>query len=381
MRGKWVASGRDAGRSDVTKRRGNRTLGPLARDDVISLIHLSLSLSLLCVSGSVHLGFFLTISIRLITSSGVARSLGHICVSCDRQTAPLFILSRVHLYSSRYPAKKESLPFLFDTELTQILRPSVRCLPPSIGPRSPKNMAFIRPYKSSDFAATGHICRATLPPSLERSEAATRTAPYLWTHQFTLLSPETCHILDDGHGTAVGYCIGCANVDDLAEAYPRYVAEVLEMSAELAGRKPESLETRAPWTVPGTGEVNEEALLQQAFNPAWLVLDEARGDLWGAWRATMHIDLLGPWQGQGWGRRLVERFVESLREADRRKNGDDDGGDGGARRRRRDRLYGKGVHIGVGGENGKVVPFYEKLGFRVYPTGEKGSIWMTLDVE
>ncbi|TQN66989.1 hypothetical protein CSHISOI_08460 [Colletotrichum shisoi] len=231
-------------------------------------------------------------------------------------------------------------------------------------------MAFIRPYKASDFAATGHICRATLPPSLERSEAATRTAPYIWTHQFTLLSPETCHILDDGQGTAVGYCIGCANVNDLADAYPRYVAEVLEMSPELAGRKPESLETKAPWTLPGTGEVNEEALLQQAFNPTWLVLDEERRDLWGAWRATMHIDLLGPRQGKGWGRKLVESFVESLRGADRRR------GDGG-----RERLYGKGVHIGVGGENDKVVPFYEKLGFRVYPTGEKGSIWMTRDVE
>ncbi|OHW99127.1 acetyltransferase [Colletotrichum incanum] len=231
-------------------------------------------------------------------------------------------------------------------------------------------MAFIRPYKSSDFDATGHICRATLPPSLQRSEAATRTAPYIWTHQFTLLSPSTCHILDDGQGNAVGYCIGCPNVNDFAEAYPRYVQEVLETSAELAGRKPKSLETKAPWNIPETGEVNEEALLQQAFNPTWLVLDDERRDLWGGWKATMHIDLLEPWQGKGWGRKLIDKFVESLREVDREK-----GGKSGKR------LYGNGVHIGVGGENDKVVPFYEKLGFRVYPTGEKGSIWMTRDVE
>ncbi|KAK2049344.1 acetyltransferase [Colletotrichum somersetense] len=236
-------------------------------------------------------------------------------------------------------------------------------------------MAFIRPYKPSDFDATGHICRATLPPSLQRSEAATRTAPYLWTHQYTLLSPSTCHVLDDGRGTAVGYCIGCPNVEDLAAAYPRYVAEVLETSAELAGRRPRGLEAKAPWNDPETGEVDEEALLQQAFKAEWLVLDEDRAGLWGGWRATMHIDLLEPWQGKGWGRRLIERFVESLREADRARGGGD-GEEGG------ERLYGKGVHIGVGGENDKVVPFYEKLGFRVQPTGDKGSsIWMTRDIE
>ncbi|UQC91537.1 acetyltransferase [Colletotrichum lupini] len=231
-------------------------------------------------------------------------------------------------------------------------------------------MAFIRPYKASDFDATGHICRATLPPSLERSEAATRTAPYLWTHQYTHLSPETCHILDDGEGNCVGYCIGCPNVNDFASAYPRYIKEVLETSKELDGRKPKSLETKAPWNFPDTGEVNEEALLQQAFNPTWLVLDDERKELWGNWKATMHIDLLEPWQGKGLGRKLIDKFVESLKEADQRN-----GGSSG------NRLYGKGVHIGVGGENDKVVPFYEKLGFRVYPTDEKGSIWMVKDVE
>ncbi|WYZ35985.1 hypothetical protein EsH8_X_000632 [Colletotrichum jinshuiense] len=233
-------------------------------------------------------------------------------------------------------------------------------------------MAFIRSYRPSDFEATAHICRATLPPSLERSEAATRTAPYLWTHQYTLLSPATCHILDDGEGNAVGYCIGCPNVDDFAEAYPRYVKEVLEASGELAGRRPKSLAAKAPWNLPETGEVNEEALLQQAWNPAWLVLDDDRKELWGAWKGTMHIDLLEPWQGKGWGRKLIERFVGSLKEADGQKGG---GGEGAPR------LYGKGVHIGVGGENDKVVPFYEKLGFRVYPTGETGSIWMVRDIE
>jgi ribosomal protein S18 acetylase RimI-like enzyme len=43
--------------------------------------------------------------------------------------------------------------------------------------------------------------------------------------------------------------------------------------------------------------------------------------------------------------------------------------------------YGKGIQLGVAGENTKVVPFYEKVGFRVYPGGEKeGNVWMVRDL-
>ncbi|KAF6826033.1 acetyltransferase [Colletotrichum musicola] len=228
-------------------------------------------------------------------------------------------------------------------------------------------MAFIRPYKPSDFNDTAHICRATLPPSLARSEAACRTAPYIWTHQYTLLSPTTCHVLDDGTGRVVGYCIGCPDVEAFAAAYPRYVSEVLEASEELKGRRPKSLEVQAPWTAED-GDVNEEALLQQAWNPVWLVLDPARRELWGQWKGTMHIDLLEEYQGKGWGRKLIGKFEESLKAADGESAGEG-------------RVFGKGWHIGVGGENEKVVAFYEKMGFRVWPSGEKGSIWMVRDIE
>ncbi|TDZ30504.1 hypothetical protein C8035_v002851 [Colletotrichum spinosum] len=229
-------------------------------------------------------------------------------------------------------------------------------------------MAFIRQYRPSDFEDTAHICRATLLPSLIESEVANRIAPYLWTHQYTHLSPSTCFVLDDGTGKVVGYCIGCPNVNDFANAYPRYVNDVLETSSELAGRRPQSLEVKAPWNDPATGEVNEEALLQQAWNPKWLVLDEERKELWQEWKGTMHIDLLEDYQRQGWGRKLIDKFEESLREADKVSGGSET-------------LYGKGWHIGVGGENEKVVKFYEKVGFRVALTEEHGTIWMVRDIE
>ncbi|KAH6617197.1 hypothetical protein F5144DRAFT_660099 [Chaetomium tenue] len=237
-------------------------------------------------------------------------------------------------------------------------------------------MAFIRPFRPEDTENAKHICRATLPPTLSHSPAALRMAPYLWTLQFTHLFPQHCLILDDGTGTAVGYVAGTPDVWALAERYPRYVEEVL---GGVEGRRdvpvPGQLGVREGWLVGGVGdegvqdggvggEVNPECLAQLAYKVEWLVLEgvEGKRELAEGWRAMLHIDLLEGWQGKGWGRKLIERFVEGVK-----GSGED---------------YGKGVHLGIAGENRKVVAFYERVGFRVYPGGEKegGNVWMVRDL-
>lgn len=225
-------------------------------------------------------------------------------------------------------------------------------------------------------------CRATLPPSLTESEAAVRLAPYIWTHQYTLLSPSTCLVLDDGSGAAVGYVIGCADVFAFAGGYQRYVDEVLlrpaaDDATPLGGGgegaapgaaavpPPRQLERLEPWSAPGGG-VNEECLRQLAHSPRWLLFDGGndREGLVGGYRATMHIDLLEGWRAKGWGREMIGAFVASVKGAVRDGRGVLD--------------CGKGVHIGVAWENRKVVPFYERVGFRVYEAGQRegGTIWM-----
>lgn len=87
-----------------------------------------------------------------------------------------------------------------------------------------------------------------------------------------------------------------------------------------------------------------------------------KAELTRRWRATMHVDLLEPWQGQGWGRKLIDAYVASVRAS---------GAD-----------YGEGEHIGVAGENRKVLGFYERLGFRIVrDDGGEGSITLVRDIE
>ncbi|KAG9254708.1 uncharacterized protein F5Z01DRAFT_90282 [Emericellopsis atlantica] len=203
-------------------------------------------------------------------------------------------------------------------------------------------MAFIRTYKTTDFEATAHICRATLAPSLRPSQDACRMAPYIWTHQYTHLSPTTCFVLDDGTGRAVGYCIGCPDITTFIEAYPRYVKDILETRDEVGPAPPPG--DLQPFTT-GDGQVNEACLRQLAYDPQCLLKRENADliDEQGYW-GTMHIDLLDEWQGKGWGRKLIEAFVASVRAQKKAES--------------------KGVFIGIAPENDKVVAFYEKMGFQ-----------------
>ncbi|TQV97807.1 hypothetical protein V2A60_006470 [Cordyceps javanica] len=221
-----------------------------------------------------------------------------------------------------------------------------------------------------------HICRATLPASLSASEPAVRLAPYIWTHQYTLLSPSTCFVVDDGGGRAVGYCIGCPDIAAFCAAYPRYVREVLEgrgrdngdvrlrpdvgadddggNEAEGGGAGGAGGVSRAAWVDRDTGRISELALSQLAFSARWLLLDGHEDLVREGYRGTMHIDLLQEYQGRGWGRRLLEALVDSMKKAQGQGQGQ-----GGEEEKSR------GIWLGVGGDNSKVVPFYEKLGFRV----------------
>lgn len=139
-------------------------------------------------------------------------------------------------------------------------------------------------------------------------------------------------------------------------AYPRYVREVLEGRGRTGGDvrlRAEDVgaddEERAPWIDRDTGRVSELALSQLAFSARRLLLDGHEDLLREGYRATLHIDLLEAHQGRGWGRKLLEALMESMRQA----------------RQQDEEEKSRGIWLGVGGENSKVVPFYEKLGFRV----------------
>ena len=67
--------------------------------------------------------------------------------------------------------------------------------------------------------------------------------------------------------------------------------------------------------------------------------------------AHLHIDLLPPWQGKGWGRALIAAFLDGLRAA-------------GVPR----------VHLGMAEQNAAARIFYDRLGFVELTVPDPGAV-------
>ena len=150
---------------------------------------------------------------------------------------------------------------------------------------------------------------------------------FLWCRPFLVLSPDTCFVLDDGTGRAIGYCIGVPDTRRFCEDWKHTFLPSINLHRD------------DPLAVSD----QEKKLLKSVFDPESNfshdlpeLLDEYPGHL--------HIDLLPEAQGRGWGPKMLERLFESLREK-------------GC----------KGVHLGRVGTNEAAGRFYERIGLGRYP--------------
>lgn len=127
----------------------------------------------------------------------------------------------------------------------------------------------------------------------------------------------------------MGYCIACPDVLALKAAWPSYLATVPQPEIHLDE----------------DDDVGRH-LAELLHDPEALLTKGCEDLIRQGTRATLHIDLLDEWQRRGWGGKLISKVVARLTAAC------------------------DGVYVGIAGENDKVVPFYERMGFRIF--GEKG---------
>jgi GNAT superfamily N-acetyltransferase len=215
-------------------------------------------------------------------------------------------------------------------------------------------MAHIRPYRDTDLRAVYDVCVRTADAGGDARGKyhSDDLMPDLFAGPYVFLEPDFAFVLDDGLGDegqgAVGYVLGTPDTAAFARAYrERWIPR-------LAGRypappgNPVPPENAVPPGNPGPPEPlasPDDEMIALHYRPErllWAGLD--------AYPAHLHIDLLPPFQGAGWGRALMETFYAAAARA-------------GA----------PGVHLTVLAANTRAIGFYRHLGLRRLDPAEPGE--------
>ena len=190
-------------------------------------------------------------------------------------------------------------------------------------------MPEIRPYRPGDLAALYDICVRTADGGEDARGRYSNDELVgdIFAAPYAHFDPGLVFVIDDG-GKAVGYVVGTA---DTATFVKRYAAEWIP----LVGDKypPAAAPPRTP----------EENMLAAHYHPERMLVPGLDLD---AYPAHLHIDLLPPYQGRGYGRQLIDRFASAVGSP--------------------------GVHLAMATTNVRARGFYDRLGFTELPVPNPG---------
>jgi ribosomal protein S18 acetylase RimI-like enzyme len=197
-------------------------------------------------------------------------------------------------------------------------------VPATLGP-------IVRPYQPGDLDAVYEVCVRTGDAGGDATGKYPNDdlLPDIFAGPYVHLEPELAFVVDDGR-RAVGYVLGTADTERFVRSYRD------EWLPTLQGKYPEP----AGWPT-GDGDW----FLARLYRPEEMLLPEA-----ARYPAHLHIDLLPPYQRAGYGRRLIEAFMEAA-------------GKAGA----------PGVHLIVAGSNTGAHQFYQRVGFERVEAADLGG--------
>ena len=199
--------------------------------------------------------------------------------------------------------------------------------------------------------------RTTAADTLRRSSdpRVIGYAEYIWCRPYLALVPDSCLVVDNGSGVAVGYIIGTASTSDFVDSWRKTWFQQLEADGLKKPRPDEKI---------GWNEDLPNALRLICHSPEQM-LKEEQPKLLADYPAHFHIDILPDYHRKGFGRKLIDAFFTKLRT----KNV-------------------KGVHLIMAGDNVAAGKFYTAMGFDRFPqvlvegaSNEQGrtrdnSIWL-----
>ena len=189
----------------------------------------------------------------------------------------------------------------------------------------------VRPYLATDLDRLYEICLRTGAAGEDATELVVEPRLFgeLYAAPYGVLEPEHAFVVDDGSGTAVGYCLGALDT------------RAFNARCESDWWPP--LRERHPL---GSGANDLDELLIAMLHHR----HEADDDVVAGHPSHLHIDLLPQAQGAGWGRALMDTMQDALRAAGS-----------------------PGLHLGVSARNQRALAFYAHLGYETLRSDAIGS--------
>lgn len=180
---------------------------------------------------------------------------------------------------------------------------------------------FVRTARLEDEVAISDICVRTAASGEDARDSYSRLdlPGMIWAVPYVHFNADHCFVVDNGTGEAVGYIVTAANT----RAYEAWQKD------NWWPRVASFLQEFEPQT---EGDRNFLTSLAQNQQPAPEYADE--------YPAHLHINLLPPAQGGGFGGKLMRAALDKLR------------ADGVS-----------GIHLGVNRENHRAIGFYKAMGF------------------
>jgi ribosomal protein S18 acetylase RimI-like enzyme len=204
-------------------------------------------------------------------------------------------------------------------------------------------MVDIRPYRPEDLDDLYRICLLTGDSGADASHLYEdpRIIGELYAAPYGVLSPEFALVIEDEHGVA-GYIVGTPDTSAfearletdwwprLREVYPDPV--------------------KVPWAERSLDQHRARQIHRPTRTPTEVVTP---------FPAHLHIDMVPRVQGQGFGKRLIDRWLGLV-----------------------SGMGARGVHLGVGEANKRAVRFYNAYGFqRLELPQYPGALWFTTTLD
>jgi ribosomal protein S18 acetylase RimI-like enzyme len=186
-------------------------------------------------------------------------------------------------------------------------------------------MVEIRPLRPADLEELYRVCLATGAGGDDAFPLYSdpRLVGHIYAAPYAALSPLTVFVAEDTHGVG-GYIVGTADTQDFEV---RLEAEWWPGLRKLY---------RDPSATPRAGWSNDQYMSYRIHHPSRTA--SAIAELYPA---HLHINLMPRLRGSGVGRRLIERWLATVRD-----------------------MGAQGAHLAVGRGNRRAIRFYRACGFR-----------------